>query len=49
MEQPELQVVLLHTSPVPQVVPFARLVQVVVLLPGWQLWQALLGLVMPDR
>jgi hypothetical protein len=29
----------LHTSPDPQLVPSARLVNVVVLVPGWQLAQ----------
>jgi hypothetical protein len=33
---------------VPQVVPSARFVHPVVLVPGWQLWHLLLGLVAPD-
>jgi len=43
MKQPDPQLPPLHTSPVPQLMPFVRLLHVVVLAPDRQIWHALLG------
>jgi hypothetical protein len=43
MKQSAAQIAALQTSPAAQFVPFATLLNSVVLVPGWQLWQALLG------
>jgi hypothetical protein len=48
MTHPEVQVPVRHISPVPQLVPLDRLVHVVLLVPGWQLWQGLLVLNVPE-
>ena len=49
MKQPAAQVfAALQTCPEPQAEPTARLVHAPVLVPGWQLWQALLGFTAPD-
>jgi hypothetical protein len=47
MKHPEMQLPVLHTSPEAQLVPLARSVQAVVLVPGWQLRQALAGSTVP--
>jgi hypothetical protein len=43
MKHPLAQVPAWHTSPCPHEVPFASVVQAVVLTSGWQLWHALEG------
>jgi hypothetical protein len=43
MKQPGVQVPALQTWPPPQLVPVASGVKLVVLIVGWQVWQALLG------
>jgi hypothetical protein len=48
MKQPAAQVAALQTLPEPQLVPFAALVHSDVLVPGWQLWHALVGFEAPD-
>ena len=47
MKHPEMQLVPLHTWPLPQLDPFDSVVHAEVLVPGWQLWQALLGFSVP--
>jgi hypothetical protein len=47
MKHPEPQLPPEQTSPAAQPVPFARLVQAVVLVADWQLWHALAGFVVP--
>jgi hypothetical protein len=48
MKHPDTQLVPLQISPAPQLVPLAAVLQAEVLVPGWQLWQALLGFDAPD-
>src|SRR5262245_57055135 len=49
MKQPDVQTkAALHTLPVAQPVPSARLLHAVVLTAGWQLWQVLAGLTAPE-
>jgi hypothetical protein len=48
MKQSIAQVPALQTSPAAQLVPFATLLHSVVLVPGWQLWQAFAGFAWPD-
>ncbi len=48
MKQLEVHEPELHTSPVPQLVPFESEVHPDVLFPGWQLWHALVGSVAPE-
>jgi hypothetical protein len=48
MKQSIAQVPALQTSPVAQIAPLATLLQSVVVVPGWQLWQGLLEFVVPD-
>jgi hypothetical protein len=48
IRQPDSQVPAEQYSVVPQLVPSARFVHPVVLVPGWQLWHLLVGLVAPD-
>ena len=39
----------LHTFPEPQLVPSARLLHIVVLVPGWHVWHELAGFAVPDE
>jgi len=48
MKHPATQLAPLHTSPVAQTVPLATVVHWLVLVPGWHVWQALAGFVVPD-
>jgi hypothetical protein len=48
MKQPAAQLDAVHTSPAPQIVPSALIVQVVVPAAGAHCWQALDGLLAPD-
>jgi hypothetical protein len=47
MVQADTQLPPLHTPPAAQLVPSGRLLHVVVLMPGWQLLQALPGSIVP--
>jgi hypothetical protein len=47
MKQSDAQLPALQT-PVAQLTPFATSVHAVVLVPGWQVWQALVGFAAPD-
>jgi hypothetical protein len=47
-KQSAAQLPALQTSPAAQLVPFATLLHAVVLLPGWQFKQALVGFAAPD-
>jgi hypothetical protein len=47
MKQSDTQLPLLHTTPLPQLVPFDTLDQVVVDVVGVQTWQALAGFTVP--
>jgi hypothetical protein len=49
MKQPEPQLPISQTSPTPQLVPFGALLHTVVLVPGWQLWHELFGLMAPGE
>jgi hypothetical protein len=49
MKQPAPHVPALQISPAPQPVPVATFVHIDVLVPGWQLWHALPGFVVPDK
>jgi len=48
MKQSDEQVPAEQTSLMLQLVPLARLVHDDVLVPGWQLWHALLALTVPE-
>jgi hypothetical protein len=48
MKQPAVHVPPLQTCPAAHPIPFDTFVHVVVLVPGWQDWQALLGFGAPD-
>jgi hypothetical protein len=47
MVQPGTQLPPLHAAPAAQLVPLGRLLHVMVLMPGWQLLQALPGSIAP--
>jgi hypothetical protein len=47
MKQPAAQAAELQTSPVPHADPFERSVHAEVLVPGWQVWQALVEFTAP--
>jgi hypothetical protein len=48
MKQSAAQVPALQTSPTAQLIPSGRLVQVLVVVEGWQDWQTEFGLTDPD-
>src|SRR5262245_29025024 len=48
MKQPLVQVPDEHTTPVPQAVPSAMVVQAVVDVAGWHIWQGVIGFFAPE-